>query len=252
MVLDYLKTGNAYQVEIIRKDSRYYIHVTIEEEVPVLAITRNGAVGVDTNPDGLGITHTDHLGQFKKSLWLPQGEWTYARSNRRDNLIGETAALAVNTAKQLNCILVIEDLKFKNDKSVTGKFNRMSHGFVWSKLLHVIERRAAREGVPLARVPPPFTSAIGILKYQHQHGLSNHEAAAYVIARRGLGYKEEKVPRKLLQKYVKNKEGFTLSANWKKWSAIKKAAVAAIKKQTGKEVESLVSWQHHKKQLTTG
>jgi len=55
-----------------------------------------------------------------------------------------------------------------------------------------------------------------------------------------------------LQKYVKNKEGFTLLTNWKKWSAIKKAAVAATKKQTRKEVKSLVSWQHHRKQLTTG
>ncbi|GAB6157470.1 hypothetical protein JCM39194_06700 [Desulfotomaculum varum] len=35
MVLDYLKTGSSYQVEIIRKDGRYYIHVTIEEDVPV-------------------------------------------------------------------------------------------------------------------------------------------------------------------------------------------------------------------------
>jgi IS605 OrfB family transposase len=252
MVLDHLKTGNAYQVEIIRKNSKYYIHVTIEEEIPVPVITHNGAVGVDTNPDGLGITHTDHQGQFKKSFSLSQGEWTYARSNRRDNLIGETAALVVNMAKQLNCILVVEDLKFKNDKTVTAKFNRMSHGFVWSEFLQAIERRAARERVPLLRVPPPYTSVIGILKYQEQYGLSNHEAAAYVIARRGLGYKEEKVPRKLLQKYVKNKEGFTFLVNWKKWSAIKKAAVAAIKKQTRKEVKSLVSWQHHRKQLTTG
>jgi len=35
MVLDYLKTGSAYQVEILRRDSRYYVHITIEEEAPV-------------------------------------------------------------------------------------------------------------------------------------------------------------------------------------------------------------------------
>jgi IS605 OrfB family transposase len=249
MVLDHLKTGNAYQVEVIRKDGRYYIHVTIEEEIPV-PDHAHGAIGVDTNPDGLGITHADYLGQYRSSHWLGQGEWTYAKSNRRDNLIGETAKKIVTLAKEKDCALVVEDLKFKNDKSVTAKFNRMSHSFIWSRLLQATERRAAREGVPLVKVSPPFTSAIGILKYQHQYGISNHEAAAYVIARRGLGFKSEKIPRQLEQKHIKKKEGFAILPNWKKWSAVKKAAVAAIKKQ--KEVKSLVSWQHHRKQLTAG
>ena len=249
MVLDYLKTGCAYQVEILRENGRYYVHVTIEEEIPIPAIARNGAIGVDTNPDGLGITRTDYLGQFKESQWLPQGEWTYARSNRRDNLIGEASALVVNIVKRKNCVLAIEDLEFKNDKSVTAKFNRMSHGFVWSKFLQAVERRAAREGVPLAKAPPPFTSVIGILKYQQQYGLSNHEAAAYVIARRSLGYSEEKVPKQLVQKFVKKKESYTLLTNWKQWSAINKSVLAALKKQTERKVKSLVSWQHYRKQL---
>jgi len=249
MVLDYLETGCAYQVEIIREQGRYYIHVTIEEEVPIPFTACNGAVGVDTNPNGLGVAHTDYLGQFKESLWLPQGEWTYARSNRRDNLIGEAASLMVNIAKRKNCALAVEDLKFKDDKSVTAKFNRMSHGFVWSKFLETVERRAAREGVPLVKAPSSFTTVIGILKYQQQYGLSNHKAAAYAIARRGLGYDNEKVPKKLVKKFVKKKEGFTEFNNWKQWSTIKKAVTAAIKKSTNREVKSLVSWQHIKKQL---
>lgn len=252
MVLDYLKTGNAYQAEIIRENGRYYIHVTIEEEIPIPFNVYNGAIGVDTNPDGLGITHADYQGQFKESLWLPQGEWTYARSNRRDNLTGESAALVVDIAKRLNCALAVENLAFKNDKSVTAKFNRMSHGFVWSKFLQAVERRAAREGVPLAKSPPPFTSVIGILKYQQQYGISNHEAAAYVIARRSLGYSEEKTPKRLEQKYIKKRDTFALLTNWKQWSSIKKAVIAAIKKHTKQEVKSLVSWQHHRKQLIAG
>ena len=39
--------------------------------------------------------------------------------------------------------------------------------------------------------------------------------------------------------------------NAKQWSAIKKAAIAAIKKYTKQEVKSLVSWQHYRKQLIT-
>ncbi|HUW64915.1 MAG TPA: hypothetical protein VMW83_09515 [Spirochaetia bacterium] len=68
MVLDYLKTGGAYQVEIIRRNDRYYVHVTIEEEVLAVRVTRGGALGTDTNPDGLGLVRADYLGQFKESL----------------------------------------------------------------------------------------------------------------------------------------------------------------------------------------
>lgn len=249
MALNYLKTGKAYQVEIIRENERYYIHLTIEEETPKTYIAQNGAIGIDTNPDGLGIARADCLGQFRESLWLTQGEWTYAWSSRRENLIGEAAALVVDIAEQMNCTLAVEDLDFKDDRSMKAKFNRMSHGFVWSKFLRAIERRAARQGVPLAKAPPPFTTVIGILKYQEQYGISNHEAAAYVIARQCLGYSKEKAPKKLVKRLVKKKEAFAKLNNWKQWSVIKKAAIAAIKKLTKREVKSLVSWQHYRKQL---
>lgn len=252
IVLNYLKTGNAYQVEIIRENGRYHIHVTIEEETKKAYIARNGAVGVDTNPEGLGITHADYLGQYRESLWLSQGEWTSARSNRRDNSIGETAALVVDMAKQLNSLLAVEDLAFKDDKTVTAKFNRMSHSFVWSKFLLAVERRAAREGVPLVKVPPPFTTVIGIMKYQQQYGISNHQAAAYTIARRGLGISKEKIPKPLIDRYIKDKENFSRLANWKQWSGINRAAAAAIKKLTKQEVYNLVSWQYYRKQLIAG
>jgi IS605 OrfB family transposase len=245
MVLDYLKTGAAYQVEIIRKDGRYYIHVTIEEDMPV-PYHAQGAVGVDTNPDGLGVALTDCLGQYWGSQWLRQGEWTHARSNRRDNLIGETVKKVVALAKETGSALVTEDLKFKHDKSVTAKFNRMSHGFVWSKFLADTERRALREGVPVFKVKPAFTSVIGILKYQHQYGLSNHQAAALVIARRGLGFDYERVPKLLADRFIKAKEGFRKLNNWQQWAAVKKAILKQLKK---KGVNSLVSWQVHRKQL---
>jgi hypothetical protein len=98
-----------------------------------------------------------------------------------------------------------------------------------------------------------INQGLGVLKLaQQQYGISNHEAAAYVIARRGLGFSDEKVPKKLVQKYVKKKETFALLTNWKQWSTIKKAAIAAVKKQTERKVKSLVSWQHYRKQLTAG
>ncbi|MTI83000.1 MAG: IS200/IS605 family element transposase accessory protein TnpB [Firmicutes bacterium] len=245
MVLDYLQTGGAYQVEILRREGKYYVHVTIEEEIPV-PYNAIGVTGIDTNPDGLGMVMVDYLGQYRGSQWLGEGEWTYARSNRKDNLIGEMAKQAVTAAKSKGYAVAVEDLKFKNDKSVTAKFNRMSHGFIWSKFLEYIDRCAAREGVPLIKVKPAFTSVIGTLKYQHMYGLSTHQSASYVIARRGLEFTHENIPKVLLEKLIKKKPEFKLMTNWKQWSAIKKAIQKHLKK---KGVNSLVSWHVYRKEL---
>jgi predicted transposase len=43
MFLDYLKTGEAYQVELIRKNGRYYCHITFEEDMKeILNTGHNG------------------------------------------------------------------------------------------------------------------------------------------------------------------------------------------------------------------
>jgi hypothetical protein len=118
----------------------------------------------------------------------------------------------------------------------------MTHEFIWSKFLKAVDRCAVREGVPVIKVKPAFTSIIGILKYQHMYGISNHESAAYVIARRGLGFSHEKIPKLLFDKLIQKKPEFKRSANWKQWSAVKKAALAKIKKLTKRQVKSLVSW----------
>jgi hypothetical protein len=56
--------------------------------------------------------------------------WTYARSDRRTNLIGEAAALVVGMDAAWKGVLSVEDLEFKDDKSVSAMFDRTSHGFV--------------------------------------------------------------------------------------------------------------------------
>jgi len=246
MVIDYLKTGQAYQVEIIREHKRYYVHVTIEEK-EATPYPSSGVIGVDTNPDGLGIAEVDYYGQYRGSSFIRQSEWTYARSNRRLNLIGETAKEIVLKAKSKGKALAIEDLKFRDDKSISTKFNRLSHGFVWSKFLHTVERNALRQGVPLIKVKPPYTSVIGILKYQAQYGISNHEAAGYVIGRRALGYSEEKIPKQFIKYLTKKQlETFSQQTNWKQWSLVQKQVINNVNLKR-KEVKTLVSWQHLRK-----
>lgn len=134
--------------------------------------------------------------------------------------------------------IAVEDLDFRDDKSITAKFNRISHGFVWSKFLNSVERGCLREGVPFIKVKPPYSSLIGILKYQSQYGISNHEAAGYVIGRRAL----------LFLKFLTKKQSkrFYEQTNWKQWSLVQKRIIKQLNSKK-KEVNSLVSWQHLRK-----
>nr|WP_238457094.1 hypothetical protein [Desulforamulus putei] len=67
-----------------------------------------------------------------------------------------------------------------------------------------------------------------------------------MIARRGLGFDYERVPKRLVDRFIKAKEGFKKLNNWQQWSAVKKAILKQLKK---KGVNSLVSWQVHRKEL---
>ncbi|MGO1529420.1 MAG: IS200/IS605 family accessory protein TnpB-related protein, partial [Senegalia sp. (in: firmicutes)] len=66
----------------------------------------------------------------------------YARTNRRENLIGELVKEVTRIAKEEKCAISIENLKFKNDKDIKRKFSRIIHQFIYSKLLSMSEVRA--------------------------------------------------------------------------------------------------------------
>jgi len=66
-----------------------------------------------------------------------------------------------------------------------------------------IIRRGLRNGFQIKQINPAYTSVIGRFKYSKKYGLSVHEAAALVIARRGIGY-HEKLPEELLE-YLQKK-----------------------------------------------
>lgn len=227
MVLNYLQTGEAYQVELIRKNGKIYCHITIDESKIKEYIQEhsiyNGIIGIDTNPDGLALTRLDRQGNYKWSVYLKESELQYARTNRRENLCGELSKDVINIAKAEQCAISFEDLKFKNDKDVTHKFARIKNQFIYSKLLTILEVQAKREGVQSFKVKPQFTSKIGLYKYCHQYGLDVHNGAALVIGRRALNY-NEKVPKLLKDKLLKQeeKEMFNNQSNWKQWSIISK------------------------------
>jgi IS605 OrfB family transposase len=124
--------------------------------------------------------------------------------------------------------LVFEDLQFPKDFVDQGKrFNRIKSNFIWKAFLTLLERKCIEKGIPYKKVNPDFTSVIGKLKYKDLFNISIHESASFVIARRGLGYRETlslcKYPLSLLKSiFTKNLVGNYGKYGWKSWGMWRK------------------------------
>ena len=58
-----------------------------------------------------------------------------------------------------------------------------------------VKFKGYRHGVEVHRVNPAYSSVIGRVKFMERYGLSVHQAAALVLARRSLGF-SERIPRR--------------------------------------------------------
>lgn len=249
LFMDSLERGEAYQVELLKRDGKYYAHITFEElEAKVIYTGHLGMIGTDTNPDGFGLTEVSKQGNYQGHTYLKQHELTFCRGNRRENLCGELSAQAVGKAEEHHCGMAAEDLKFKDDRDLSSKLARVSSQFVYSKLLQMLERRCLRRGVEFIKVKPQYTSKIGLYKYCHQYGLAVHNGAALVIARRSYGLKES-VPKLLQDKLVPKKKLTTFKEmnEWGQWSEVTKQVGKLFKKR--KEVNTPGLWLVRRKLL---
>ena len=126
----------------------------------------------------------------------------------------------------------------RNTTRSTGKKNnRVKANFVWRKFLELLERKCIEHGIAYKKVNPAYTSVIGKVKYKEMYGITTHEAAAFVIARRGLGFNEKVSVRNCEAKRVKHKIMGTLGEkyrdkkvhSWVLWSKIK-AVLTGLRK----------------------
>jgi IS605 OrfB family transposase len=137
-------------------------------------------------------------------------------------LIGNIVTSVIDWVKSFGIdIIAIEDLYFKNDLSKNTKFNRMSSNFVYRKIITTLISKSIKEGVTLTQVPAYYSSLIGRVKYQKAIGLSIHQSAALVLARRAMGFKE-KIPNRMMSVlFAKEaKKGHSLSDLFKHWKKV--------------------------------
>ena len=167
-------------------------------DVPVATDQRRGAIGVDLNADHLALAETDASGNYVSAWRVPLV--TYGRNTRQaEALIGDAVARVVEYAKEVGKPIVIEKLDFRQKKAVlegeSRKYSRMLSSFSYGKIKAYFVSRGYRKGVEVHQVNPAFSSVIGRVKFMERYGLSVHQAAALVLARRLLGC-SERIPRR--------------------------------------------------------
>jgi predicted transposase len=221
-IISYLSSEQAYSVRILRENGKYYVHLTFKQRLKSSYDFSNGCAGIDINPDNLAATIVHPNGNFRISKVFWMNDVNSVRAGKRNWMIGNTVTSVIEWVKSNGIeIIAIEDLYFNNDLSKNTKFNRMSSNFVYRKIITTLITKCVKEEVSLAQVPAYYSSLIGRVKYQKTYGLSIHQSAALVLARRAMGFKE-KIPNQMMSVLFAReaKKGHQVSDLFKHWKKV--------------------------------
>ena len=190
--------GRAVSYRFKRDQKGWRVFVSTQMmDVPVVTDKGRGAIGVDLNADHLAVCETGTSGNYKGAFSVPLV--TYGKTvHQAEALIGDAVAEVVAYAREAGKPIVIERLDFQHKKAAlegeSRRYSRMLSSFSYGKIKAYFLSRGHREGVGVHQVNPAFSSIIGRVKFSERYGLSVHQAAALVLARRLLGC-SERIPR---------------------------------------------------------
>ena len=224
------KLGQAISYRFKRDSKGWRVFATIDMmDVPVVTDKRRGAIGVDLNADHLAVAETDASGNYLNAWRVPLV--TYGKNiNQAAALIGNAVASVVQYAKEAGKPIVIEKLDFRHKKAVlegeSRKYSRMLSSFSYGKIKAHFISRGYRQGVEVHQVNPAYSSVVGRVKFMERYGLTVHQAAALVLARRSLGCSES-IPRRWIYPVGNGAHvAFTVPARkrvkhvWTYWGAV--------------------------------
>ena len=188
-----LKTKNSpISYQIIRRDDRYFLQATITIEKNDIA-EQDKYIGVDFNKGFIALSEVKEDGNLTGTDKI---YYRFKQGNKTTNDLRQLAHDIVARCKENNMSLAIENLDFGKKKSKISKYkkyekyNKMLHGLAYSRFDEYISRACFSNGVWLSRVNPAYTSYIGKKKYNEAKKLNTHTSASYVIARRGMRFKD--------------------------------------------------------------
>ncbi len=168
---------------------------------PVFQVSRPisyGAIGLDINPDSIGWAYCDADGNLREHghipclMGLPQ--------NQQNGQITNACLQIQQLADKYASPVVIENLDFNKKKETLRekgkKYSRMLSSWAYNRFSELQMRILNNRGIQLIKVNPAYSSLIALVKYVRMYGLASDEAAALVIARRGMKL-SERLPRSL-------------------------------------------------------
>lgn len=191
-----LQHNLALTYTITNKGRGWYIDVAFMIPHIIDTDTSNGCVGLDFNNGFIALTETDSKGNIVNVRTVKlhyHGTGNKAKSEMQ-NIISSIVKYTASKKKAL----CIEDLKFSKAKAQQirrGKrrYNEMLHMLDYSRYKKCCSDYCITAGILMRLVNPAYTSKIGKQKYAFSKKLNTHNAAAYVIARRGQGFSDELV-----------------------------------------------------------
>jgi len=160
-------------------------------QVPDKERYRDLLAAADLNLDRVAVAVSDDEGQYRGSWVYSCDALAHASRGKRDWIIGNLAREIIGDliAQGIEA-LVLEQLDIKQTHDTNARYNRRTVNFTYRRLHDGLVREALRAGLQVKRVNPAYSSVIGRLKYAGPYGISDHQAAAYVLARRGIGLRE--------------------------------------------------------------
>ena len=178
-----------------RIKNRWYLQVIFARSFGTYRTTSEyGVIGLDYNDGFIELSETDESGNliFQKHYGLKY----HGTGRKAESEIRETVSDIVQYAECRCKDVVIENLEFNRTKAkrsrakkAAGKsYNRMLHLFDYSRYKQTLQNAGFAHRVRITMVSPKNTSKIGRQKYAGNRKMTVHQAASYVIARRGQGY----------------------------------------------------------------
>nr|WP_240610827.1 transposase [Ammonifex thiophilus] len=226
LLLKCLVEGRAYTVRVVRKAGRFDCLISFSLDDTAEVDKTSPMAGVDLNPEVVAVTVALPDGNFKVSRLFWCHDLVHALREKREWIAGNLAREVADWLESSGVRQVaLEELSFAQDHGTNRAFNRITHNFCVRLLFNRIVVALRKRGIAMFTVPAHFTSLTGFFKYSETYGLNAHQAAALVIARRALGFKE-KVPKPLIQKLLGRPpvEGWTHRKLWGRLFGVFKAA----------------------------
>lgn len=201
-VLSSKNKQTALSYRILWRENKMYLQVMFSytpDAIPdyTYSIKAEGVIGLDYNDGFIQLAETDKIGNL---IGLKKYDLKFhGGGNKALSEIRETAAQIVQMCKEKGKMLIIENLDFrkKKGKAYTAKgkkgkiYNKMIHQLDYSRYKEVLDNCCYRNHVNLVLVNAAYTSKIAGQKYCEPKKLGIHQGAAYVIARRGQGFKDK-------------------------------------------------------------